>query len=140
VLQQLVKWKLLPEEALQDGAPPDSSSTGWRTAEEFVSDLNTLIELEHNTIRETDFIVSGTFRTVYIKWDTGRFDKRGKEVIVDTMGRVIIPEAMLRNGSRKVLGLSFTPDSSSVRRVVSEEPRFEGTNRVATVFYTEQEA
>lgn len=140
VLQQLVRWKLLSEEALaQDGSLPDSSSTGWKTAAEFVSTLNSLIDLEQSTIRETDFEVTGIVKVVYLKWGNGRFDKRGKVAILDSLGRVLIPEDMLGNGAKVVLGISFTPDISAVRKVVSEEARFDGVTKTVTVFSIEPE-
>jgi hypothetical protein len=139
-LRQLVKWKIFDKKVLDqtpDGSPPTSLSAGWETPDQFVDALTELIELEQDTIRETDFEVAGAFKTVWFKWGNGRFDKKERQVLVDNMGRVFVPRSMLKNGNRIVQAVSFTPNSSDLQRVISEETRFNGTEAVVTVLNLE---
>jgi hypothetical protein len=142
-LAQFVRWKLLPKEVLsqqKDGTHPPSSSS-WEDAETFVEALEDALDTERETIRETNLTDGLRHVQVWLKWSTGRFDKKPREVLVDQLSRLYIPQSLMGNGKpRTVVAVAFEPNVKLARKVRTTEARFENQQRTTTVLVLEDES
>lgn len=135
-LGQLVRWQLLPEEAL--GSSVDSSRTWereWSRPERFVEEIARAVH-DDERLRETELDVAGAYRRVWIRWRGGRFDREGREVIVDRFGRIFLPG---RFAQRDIIGISLTGRHEDIQHVSSFERRYKGDEVSALVCLLEDE-
>ena len=134
VLQQLVNWRLLPENSVElSGQSPISMEKEWDDVESFMNDLKIALDQEAKTIRETNLDWSGGYHSVSMQLQEG---VENADVLVDALGRAILP------AKEKYLALSsitFLEEGNGrapkIRDVVRVESRFRGDKVTAYVIY-----
>jgi hypothetical protein len=117
------------------GSREGFSAAEWGSAEEFVGQLQKLIDEGDRTIRETDFAVAGTFRdvTLHIEQPDGLY-KFDLAIVLDKLDRVFVPVGEFDRD--RIIGVSI-PKTSEMKNVVRRESRYEGEKEVAYVLYLE---
>lgn len=134
-LQQLVNWRLLPEDyARSHGTRKVSLDTNnEEEVGEFVKDLGNAITKDMAEIRETDLTESGGYSRLDLEFENSHFDGF-YDVLVDKLGRLVFPV-----GAPWDQLTAATDSGGRRRRVVNREPRYAGEKRTATVVYLEAE-
>ena len=108
MLQQLVTWKLLPEEVKdQAGSRPVSLEQGWQTVEEFVDTLGRAIDKESVEIKETLLSSGKRYERVDLIHDGASVSElamvEGSDcIVVPATGRKHPHQAMLDGVKREV--------------------------------------
>lgn len=127
-IQQMERHKMVPEgTADRIGTHPVSLDRDSEEACRFADDLQDLLDEEESELRQQDLAVAGEKKPVWVQWGDGKLDPNPQKVLVDKLGRVYIPLAMLGNGQKKkIKGISFTGESGDTIRVDYTEPRYEG--------------
>lgn len=132
-LEQLVKWKLLPKEALGEaGSRKASLKAGWSNAEAFVEHLDELISKEAQAIRESQFSLPGELVPVTVK-TVGRPLFHG-DAYRDHMGRIFLGSDFCGKG---VQAVQVGPKAGPMKNVVKIEERFIGERPSWVVCYLE---
>ncbi len=132
VLQQLISWKLLPENfSFLHGDHPVNLESNWESVEDFVGNLKTALTEEMGSIRETEFDRVGGFKRATLLAHPGGI-ARVEDVFVDRLGRVLFP---VRHPFDEAELVSL--DRGPFREIVRREPRYEGENQIAWVCYLE---
>lgn len=134
-VQQLVNWRLLPEDFVQSIEKlPVTLESKWEAVEKFIGALRGALSNEMKTIRETEFDHAGGFRDARLYFN-GKMGKGTLEkVFVDRLGRVITPA---EKKYQKLSGVRLV--GGPLRAVVNQESRFEGSQEVAYVHYLDKE-
>lgn len=144
VVQQLVNWRLLPEDSVElTGSRPINMEKEWGDVETFVSDLRSALDEEAKTIRETELEHVGEYRTasVRVPSDDPGVDWKAEtlEVFVDKWGRIILPG---KDKYERVLSINLLDDEnggqSTLQNVVRVERRFRGQKIATYVVYLEK--
>jgi hypothetical protein len=149
MLLQLKKWGLLAQETEQliAGTPVATSLREWEEAGDFVQCLRRLIHEENATIRETEFVVAGTFKKVWLMCA----DENDTpacicvDAVVDKMGRVFVASRLLGLsgvGGWNIKSVSFAEHSTDLKAfkpVIKIEVRHEGEKEIAHVVYVQEE-
>ena len=141
VVQQLVNWRLLPEDFVQStGSDPVSLESKWETVESFVDELGQAITKEMSTIRQTELDKSGHFEEAYLTF-ADKTLSRTQDIFVDRLGRVVLPAKPEYEMLESISFMSVNGEGKVTKEVVNKEPRYEGTRRSALVIYlaTEKE-
>lgn len=153
-LQQLVNWRLLPEDSVElHGNKPVNLEKEWTDVEAFIHELKGALDQEAQTIRETELDQVGEYREATLTFRscaqipdsdvsilrTGNFTQT-LQVFVDKLGRVILPA---RNEYEHLESITFTDGSNGSeirtepRPVTNTEARYRGPKIVAYVIYLE---
>jgi hypothetical protein len=132
-LEQLVKWKLLPKEALEEaGSRKASLEADWSDAAAFVGHLDELINKEAEAIRESEFTLPGELVPVTVKM-IGQPLFHG-DAYKDRMGRIFLGGRFYRKG---VQAIQVGPGAGPMKTVVKVEERFVGDRPSWVVCYLE---
>ena len=139
VVLQLVNWRLLPEDSARlTGSRPINMEKEWDDVESFVKDLRSALDVEAQTIRETELDPDGGYRSVSVQVPSDTQDWVAVEAFVDRLGRVFLPP---RPAFGEAISVIFLDEgnggNSETRKVVRVESRFRGEKVAAYVVYVE---
>ena len=137
---QLERNRMVPVGTTErHGIHPVSFEKDSEEARRFAEDLQCRLDEEHSEIRQTDLALEGEHKPVWIQWGDGSLDPNPQQCLVDKMGRVYIPIAMLGNGQRrKIKGVSFDGNKEGIVRVAYTEPRYEGEHLKTLACFLEE--
>lgn len=144
VLQQLVNWRLLPANSTElSGQSPISMEKEWDDVESFMNDLQSALDREAKTIRETDLDWAGGYHNVSLRLrgPKGEADwfAENTEVLVDALGRVILPA---KAKYKDLLSITFLEEGNghppALREVLQVECRYRANRVVAYVVYLKE--
>jgi len=142
VVQQLVRWRLLPKDSAElTGSRPVSLEREWSDVESFVNELRSALDEEAKTIRETNLDNTGGYRPVSLRLRSQEESWRAEnvDVFVDQFGRVILPA---KERYADVLSITFLDEQngskSAPRNVVQIERRYRDNKVTAFVVYVEE--
>ena len=139
VVQQLVNWRLLPENSVEStGSAPVSLESNWESVEQFVDELGQALTKEMATIRQTELDQSGHYEEVFLVFADQTLN-RSQDVFVDRLGRVVLPAKPEYDQLLSVAFMSSNGEGKVTRVVVDKEPRYEGTRRSSLVIYLDAE-
>lgn len=132
-LQQLVSWRLLPEDyAKSHGTRKVSLDTSnEEEVDEFVKDLGNAITKDMAEIRETDLTQSGGYQRVLLEFENSTLNGI-YDVLVDKLGRLVVPA-----GSPWNRALWATCEDGVRKIVLKCEDRYSGDRLTAQVIYLE---
>lgn len=132
-LQQLVNWRLLPEDyAKSHGTRRLSLDTSdEEEVGEFVKDLGKAITKDMAEIRETDLTQSGGYQRVHLEFENSTLDGV-YDIFVDKLGRLMVPA-----GSPWNRALWATCEDGVRKMVLKCEDRYVGDRVSSQVIYLE---
>lgn len=122
ILKQLVAWKLLPEAVeTQHGAQRISLESGWDSVEEFVGNLEEVIDAEAMEIRETTLEPPSAGYHI-IRVDVGGKGLEGPlTVMSDGLGRLYLPKEFAK---KKIVSVIY--GDGFIRKVRKVDTRYQG--------------
>jgi len=140
-LQQLVNWRLLPEDSVQlSGSRPINIEEDGEDVLEFVEELRGALDSEAKTIRETELDQVGEYKKACLAFSDDSIAPEDLDVFIDKLGRAILPSY---SRYQKIRSIQFMGDGNSgqsgEKKVLSAEPRYKGQKVVAYVAYLEAE-
>lgn len=136
-LQQLVNWRLLPEDSVESHGvhPIRLDASNQKEVQRFVKDLSTAITKDMAEIRETELDHSGSYKRARVEFSDSRFNCDDCDIFVDRLGRLVLPSKGPWDGITRVL----LEGDNTLRNVVKREPRYEGEKVIALVVYLDAE-
>jgi len=118
------------------GSHPVSGSLGWGTANDFVKNLERVIEEEASKIRETELPSLSTFSKAWLMVKP-LGDKKNRKikfsVVVDKLGRIHVPEPCSRCDIKEI-----SLDNKVFKKVIRTEERWNGNELATLVCYLEE--
>lgn len=104
----------------------------WGSVEEFVSDLEGVMDTEESEIKETELSTPGRYTTVIVRsGNKGRVKSETMDVMVDKLNRVYLPP---RFANREVKSVEIGGVRHDIQKA---DERYEGDDVVSVVCYLE---